>query len=488
MAKRPQQRRPGVPGGAELTKSRAMRAYQQGDLSTAFQLASQAAEKLPRDADLMHCIGACLSRLGDPAGGIEKLERAAALRPRDPGILMSIAQTHRALQRFDDMDAAIDRALKLQPGFPDAVYLRAQSLRDRGMYDDAHAVLSPPIEGGTDNPTLLIGHAELCEAMRRPEEALASLERALATPTLRENAVRACLFLKGKLLDQLGRYDEAFAAFSQANAMLPASEPTSTADRVRTRWSAERLASVPRSSETTGLPLLVIGMPRSGTTLVEQMLAAHPLVESIGECHTLPALERAHNPANLDQATVDELAGTYLAELRAEAKPETRYVIDKLPGNYLQLGFASRVLPGVRAIFLDRDPRDTCLSCYFQNFGQSHTYSRDLKTCARAYAHHLEIMAHWREVLDTPILDMPYPDLVADPEGSVRRMLDFLGLEFDEACLRFHESKRSVTTLSSAQVRRPVYKSSLARWRNYETHIGPLVEELRTQGVSLPDA
>ncbi len=492
-AQRPAGKKPGAPN---LTKARAQRAYAKGDYRGAIRLATEAAGKSPRDHELLHIMGASMSRLGSPGSAVALLEKALALKPRHPGILVSLAQAYRALQRFDDMNAAIDTALQAAPDLPPALQLRATALRHEGKYDEALRVVEPAIKKGTDDVNFLITHAELCQATRDTEAGAASARRVLGLPNVRPQVRRAAWHLLGSLLDAEGRHDEAFEAFAEGNALVPAKENTFKVDVVA-RWSAEQLDRVPRATNPSELPVLVVGMPRSGTTLVEQMIAAHPLAGTVGESHVLPALRRAHNPANLDQATIDQLQATYLAELARGAQTSagsaddpasiTR-VVDKLPGNYMNLGLVSRITPGARAIHCLRDPRDTCLSCYFQNFGEQHTYSSDLRACAAQYAEHLRIMDHWRATIDLPILDVRYAELVADPEAGVRRILDFLGLEFDEACLRFHESKRTVTTLSSAQVRRPVYKSSLARWKRYEKHIGPLVEALTEHGVPLDDA
>ncbi len=453
------------------------------------KLATEASAKAPRDFELFHVMGASMAKLGSPASALTLLEKAISLKPRHPGILITLAQTYRTLQRFDEMNAAIDKALAITPGLPAALHLRSTALRYEGKFDEALRVIAPEIQKGTDDVNFLVAHAELCAATRDTDAGIASCERVLALDAARPQVRRAAWYLLASLLDTAGRYDEAFNAFREGNALVESKQAAPKTDIVG-RWSADRLASIPYASTPSELPVLVVGMPRSGTTLVEQMLAAHPSVATVGESHVLPALRRAHNPANLDQRTIDQLQDKYLAELTRGAgnDPGVTRVIDKLPGNYTNLGLASRITPGARVIHCLRDPRDNCLSCYFQNFGDNHSYTRDLALCAAQYADHLRIMDHWRAVLETPILDVRYADLVADPEAGVRRMLDFLGLGFDEACLRFYESKRTVTTLSSAQVRRPVYKTSLARWKRYEAHIAPLLDALREHGVPLDDA
>ncbi|MFI4896709.1 MAG: sulfotransferase family protein, partial [Phycisphaerales bacterium JB059] len=294
-------------------------------------------------------------------------------------------------------------------------------------------------------------------------------------------------FTLGQLLDQAGRYDEAFETYARGNAMTGPGR-LNTAESVTSVWTRDRLDAIPPGDDPADLPLLIVGMPRSGTTLVEQMLAAHPGVETVGESHTLPTLARTLGAGDLRPGPIHAIGRKYLASLQRVAEAQTRRVLDKMPGNYMHLGLLSRACPGARVIHTLRDPRDICLSCYFQNFGRTHTYARDLVLCAQQYVEHLKIMDHWREVTDLPILDLHYQSLVNDPETGVRRLLEFAGHEIDEACLRYHESDRTVTTASRDQVRQPVYKTSLARWKRYEKHIGPMTQALRDAGVELPDA
>ncbi len=484
MPRRPAQSRPAPPPSP--VAARAVRAYESGDNRAALALATQALQTHPRNADLLHLQGSAMARLGNPVEALAKLLLADKAQPMNPAILLSIAQTQRTLQRFDDMNTTIERVLYLAPTLPQALSLKAQSLREQGRYDDAARVLAPAIEGGTDDPILLMAHAELCAATRDTDAGIASCERALAREDLRPNVRRFALFTLGALLDHAKRYDDAFDVCARANAMLEPGKAT-PAQPIIDAWSADRLARMSPAPDASDLPLLIVGMPRSGTTLIEQMLAAHPRVETVGESHALPDLARAIPSEQITSGVAASLGQRYLGALRAAAGDDTARVLDKMPGNYLHLGLLSRACPGARVIHARRDPRDVCLSCYFQNFGAAHSYSRDLALCAAQYAEHLKIMDHWRAVLALPVLNVRYEDVVSDPEPRVRAMLDFAGLEFDDACLRHHESGRTVTTRSSDQVRRPVYRSSLARWRRYENHIQPMTDALRAAGVQLPE-
>ncbi len=474
-----------TPGGADLTKARAIRAMSQGDAATALQLATEALRKLKTDAELIHLRGAALSRLGSLDEALAELRRAAALAPKSPAVHVTLAQVYRRLQRFDEMNDALARALKLDPDATQAIHLKAQALRDLGEYDQAQRLLAESIQRLGPQAPLLYSHAELCEASRDTAPGIASARALLAQPGAPPDVRRSTTYLLARLLDIAGEHVEAIDAAAEANAMSPAGVVTS-AERITRPWTPERLAAIPHAADPDPLPILVVGMPRSGTTLVEQMLAAHPRIGTAGECNALPQIRKGVNPANLDRATVDKHARAYLDRLR-EAAPGADRVVDKLPGNYMNLGLVSRLTPAATVIHCVRDPRDTCVSCFFQNFGESHTFSRDLALCGEQFAEYLAMMDHWRGVLDIEILDVPYAELVAEPERWIRAMLQRAGMEFDEACLRHHDSARAVTTASSAQVRRPVYTSSVARWRRYADRLDPLIDTLRARGVALDD-
>jgi tetratricopeptide (TPR) repeat protein len=319
------------------------------------------------------------------------------------------------------------------------------------------------------------------------------LERVLNDPTLLASKRQAALFALGKLCDKLGRYEEAFRRYQQANELRPRvfdfGQFVSFSERVLAVFEASFLEAAPHATHGSELPVFVVGMPRSGTSLVEQILASHPAVFGAGE---LPAIERLTEslprlcgtaeeyPECLraaDSATLDAASGKYLAQLRALA-PEAKRIVDKMPGNFLQIGLIELLLPRARVIHIRRHAFDNCLSCYFQNFNQGHEYSYDLAMLGRVYRQYERIMDHWRNVTRVPFLEIRYEDLVTGQEDETRRLVEFCGLDWDPRCLRFHETRRVVRTASYDQVRRPIYRHSLGRHRNYDAWLGPLREAL----------
>ena len=228
-------------------------------------------------------------------------------------------------------------------------------------------------------------------------------------------------------------------------------------------------------------------MPRSGTTLTEQILASHPLVHGAGELlrmdeirislHGLTGENWPQCVNRLNRKTLDKLAQEHLDWLGRLASGKAR-VTDKMPHNFVLLGLIDLLFPEARVIHCQRDPMDNCLSMYFQGFNANHVYANNLEHLGAYYRQYERVMAHWRTVLRIPMMDMRYETMVAEPEQSARKLIEFCGLEWDDRCLRFYESGRAVSTPSYDQVRQPIYKKSVARWKRYEKYLEPLKRSL----------
>ena len=235
-------------------------------------------------------------------------------------------------------------------------------------------------------------------------------------------------------------------------------------------------------------------MPRSGTSLVEQVLSSHPDCYGAGELLTLSqiAMEMGHRLggrwptalANLTPEVANEFSGRYLDHINTLA-PDAKRVVDKLPHNFKYIGLMSVLFPGARVIHCIRNPLDVCVSNYGTQLSPIHTWRPRLETLAHAYNQYRSVMEHWRSEATIPILDVVYEDTIADVEKQARRIVDFVGLPWDEQCLKFYEHSRAVRTASTDQVRQPIYQSSKERWRRYEKHLGPLIEGLKKGGTNI---
>ncbi len=265
-------------------------------------------------------------------------------------------------------------------------------------------------------------------------------------------------------------------------------------DRLIAAFNRPALDSAPQPSRLARTPVFIVGMPRSGTSLVEQILASHPQVYAAGERETLARIAAGLGartgggrgyPACIGALTteiLDAAAADYFRPLPEPAGNFAR-VTDKMPHNFLHLGLVELLFPGARVIHVKRDPLDTCLSCFFQEFSTAHAYTRNLADLGAHYRDYARLMQHWRSVLRVPVLALQYEELVAEPERVMRALVDFCGLPWDPACAEFHQSGRVVATLSASQVREPLNARSIGRWRRYTAHLGPL----RAALAGLPD-
>lgn len=323
----------------------------------------------------------------------------------------------------------------------------------------------------------------------------------LAT-ALEQNGIPPQVFKLGcfrlsRLCDRMGRYEQAWEAAERGSRAHPilfnASAHRASIDRMIDAWSPGAIERMPVSKERSEQPVFIVGMPRSGTSLVEQIIDAHPDATGISEVSELARVARNIRgpspmvPPHLDEITgitqqsLDRGARHYLFSIYKLAGKADR-IADKKLDNFLQLGLISRMLPGSRVIHCTRHPLDNAVSCFLHDFHGEMAWSYDLDGIASYYHDYRRLMDHWKSVLDHPVLEVPYESLVADQEQWTRRIVEFLALPFDERCLRFFESDRVNPTLSNEQVRRPIYASAMGRSRNYERQLTPLAEKLAELG------
>ena len=421
-------------------------------------------------------------------------EKAAALSPEDPAAHAALAITLRHRHDLAGSNAACRRTLALAPERAEIRLTLAANLAAMGRFAEAEACCQAVL---ALNPESAGARGELARIGRYCEDAAeiaglrAVLDDAAAAPGERINAGMAA----GRLLDRSGDYDAAFAAYAGANRLIRANwiafgRPTGNAElRHYADWAiatftAERFAATADWGDPSDLPVFIVGMPRSGTTLVEQIAASHKQVFGAGELTDIGAIVRALNgedrhrpPPDWGREAVRRAATAQVTRLAGLGGDAVR-VIDKMPDNSRMLGQIAVLFPRARVIVCRRDPRDVCLSCYFQNFGDGMVWSTDQAELAERAREIDGLLAHWCAVLPIPILEVRYEDLVGDLEGQSRRLIAFLGLDWDPACLAFHETERTVLTASLWQVRQPLYGSSVGRWRHYRKHLGPLLEGL----------
>ncbi len=471
-----------VPADPNALAQQATRAFERGDFPGAETLCRKLLPLVKNDPGVSHLLGVCLTRQGKLEEGQRRLRESLKRNPRNPVARCDLAFNLRLDDKPDEAFEALDRVLRVDPTSGQALHLKAMLCNDLGKPGEGLAFIEPVATAPDAPPATIIAYAMLSQGQSAQVKGAAMLEALLARPGLAPAARRAALYQLAALRDRLKDHPGAFDAVTQASALVQPGAVTPAQPIIDT-WSAAALAAVPRAEPDASCCVLVVGMPRSGTTLTEQIIAAHPRAEGVGERSDIGHLARANPIDALDQNTLNRVGAEYIASIRARAGDQPERIVDKMPGNALHLGFVSRILPGARAVWCRRDPRDIVLSCHFQDFGDVHRYTADLEQCAQTVVEHTRLMRHWQQTLDLPIHEMVYENLVSDPEGQTRALCEFLGLDYDPACLEFHSAGRFVRTLSHAQVRRPIYKSSSARWKAYEQQLAPAIEILRDAGL-----
>ena len=481
------------------------------ELDKAFEVLEKAVELDPDIVEAQHGLGAYYMRRLDYENAIGPLEHACELRPRDVGVRVNLASTLEKLNRHEEALSNINRALQLDKKSPNGHLVMVEILSRTGDMEGAQkqveklVKLQPQFGAAYDQLARIRKFTDAdMPLIRQAEKAL----KHGMPPKERCNL----LFAIGKMYDDCGKYDEAFASYQQANLLRRRNyDIDDDADLVKAlhrAFTAKNISNLAQNGNSSAKPVFIVGMPRSGTTLMERIIASHPLGGGAGELPQMvsaghkmfPKGERRKSLKQLQDDLSKDKIETFTEDfLRVleQAKPGAERIVDKMPGNARFLGLIHVLFPNATIIHAMRHPLDSCLSCYFQNFAEL-WWSNDLQVIAREYTLYRKSMEYWKSVLpEGTILNVQYESLVEDSETHARRMLDAIGLEWDPAVLEFYRKKGVVRTASVAQTRQKIYKSSRARWMNYAEHLGPLVdgiapyleedrELLAEHGIELP--
>jgi tetratricopeptide (TPR) repeat protein len=429
-------------------------------------------------------INALMGLERDPEALVE-LRNLNATGPLSPEAANSYALLLRRAGEVDEAHRVLTALLQRVPRAIDARGTLSQVLLDKGDFDEATHQLEIALEMEPDRADIWAGSAQLRKMTPADKPWLEKAEELLKLelPLRRELPLR---YSMGKFCDDIKDYEPAFAHYHRANELkkqiaqpYDGANQAALGERLRVAYSAERMRQRHPAAHESARPLFIVGMPRSGTSLTEQIIAAHPDTFGAGELvfwqHRVSQLKDAVLKGEFLAEQIDTTAAECLAELQRHSDTAVR-VVDKMPGNFHWVGFIHTVFPNARILHTMRNPVDTCLSIYFQNFNTKHTYANDLDDLAHYYRLYHRLMAHWREVMPKDrFLELPYEQLVEDQEGWSRKIIEFIGLPWDERCLEFYKTDRKVGTASNWQARQPIYKTSKERWRNYEPHVGPLL-------------
>ncbi len=470
---------------------RAQAALTANNLSQAHTICEQLIRKNSRSVSTLNLLGqiAFAQSLYDQAA--EHLEKSIAISPRDTRAHVILGELRSFQGRYKEAITRYDKVLRLKPGHPSAIAGKADTWEKCGERDKARALLEPFVTAGQETATMALVQARLDLHARDHEAIVELVDRHLDATGY---ALWHLMSVRGKALEKLGRFDEAFDAYRRSNEAVPVPFDEHTWLR-HTRdlidnFSAERLKTLPRGSHGSKVPVFIVGMPRSGSTLIETILDTHPEAHGIGEFHAMQQIVNditltigSFSPypaciADLDQEDVDTLAQTYLDKATAE-NPDAKRLADKYLISFRHLGLIELLFPDARVIHCLRDPLDTCISCYSQTlFPSAFPFVTDLHRLGVVYADYERLMTHWQSVLTIPMMQVRYEQLVAEQEKVSRQIIDFCGLDWDPACLKYYERGRVVQTASYDQVTRPIYNSSVGRYKPFEKHLGPLIDAL----------
>ena len=470
-----------------------------GQLDEAVASCRRALEIKPDFAEAHNNLGLALIELGQLDGALASFRRAIEIKPDFAKAHSNLGLVLRELGQIEGEMESYRKALGIDPECCEALLGLGRLSMENGVMDRAEALFLKVLEIEADNLAARFDLAQARKVKAGDENfsALVAMEVSVknGVSPISDKKATFLHFALGKCYDDSGDYDKAFPHFLEGCRLKRAtydydanetSRHFSSIMRIFDNATLERLRG---SGNTSSTPIFVLGMPRSGTTLCEQIIASHPDVYGAGELPDMMAIAQRdvagtgeafpYNIPSLDQANLSAWASDYFVAGMLRRAPDAKHITDKLPANFLVIGLIHLMLPNAKIIHVNRNPLDTCLSCFTQLFSSKHEHTYDLSELGQYYVDYTRLMEHWRNVLPVgTFLDVQYEEIVADQETQARRMIDYCGLDWNDACINFHKRESSIRTASVTQVRQPIYKSSVERWRHYEKFLRPLMDAL----------
>lgn len=435
-----------------------------GQIDKAEQIYHQILEQHPDNIDAKHLLGLIRGEQNRDDEAVGLIEAAINAKPEESAFHHNVAGIYRRMGQLEKAEQEFRTAIELKPD-----------------YGEAYQGLSEVVKFEQGDPII--------------DQTVKQVQRL----DLEDKVKSYLYFAAAKMHADIGEYDTAFRCYQSGNTMAGRKFATdqhrqSVKDNIYI-FSKYYFKGRPSEGVDSDLPVFIVGMPRSGTTLVEQILASHSQIFGAGELNEIKRIAASspnfsqikapypHCVPMLKQGAINTMAEEYLKQIRklTDDKSVTR-IVDKHPLNFLNIGLILMMFPNAKIIHTVRDPLDTCLSCFFQHFTRGQDYSFNLNQLAHFYNDYARLMEHWQMLYPGKILDLEYESLIENQESESRRLIAYCGLEWEDTCLEFHKTRRTVKTASFMQVRQPIYKSSKGRWQKYRKHIGPLAQIL---GINL---
>ncbi len=449
---------------------------------------SKALALRPKEPVYLNNLANALLLKGEAADALPLFKKAVKHHPRYAEAVCNIGRAYRSLSRPDKARPYLEKALKLDPDFVRASAALAEMEVEIGNMEAAADRFREVLAADPANVQALSGIAST-KRFEPGDPELALIEKQIAGTDKSVDHKVLLHHAAGKICNDLERYPDAMQHFIDAKALtrnlFHMELHRKTYAMTKQVFTPSFFAARSGYGDVSERPVFIVGMPRSGTTLTEQIIASHPAGNGAGELPDIRKIaaalkygtpdpsDYAGMVAGIPATSIASLAQQYLKVLAARSKSALR-VSDKNPHNYEHLGLIALMFPKARIVHCVRDPMDTCVSCFMHPFTDGHAYNTDLETLGAYYREYRGLMDHWRKALPLEILDLRYEDMITDQEGKTRELIAFLGLEWDDACLNYFDTERSVLTPSRWQVRQPIYSTSVERWRRYEAHLAPL--------------
>jgi len=431
---------------------------------------------------------------------LESTQRAAQIAPQDLNIFDQLGNIYQGMGNIDEAIEKFNFALLKDPKRLTSLVGLENCYQETGKLDNAIALCDQIITLDPNIPSGYILKSRIKKS--KPEDGLANALLKFTKDDQLESKTKIALnFALGKVFDDQNNYAQAFQYYAEGNKLRNEElNYSQEADEARfsqliETFNADFIKKHQHLGVDSNLPVVIVGMPRSATTLTEQIISSHPEVQAAGEVifwgrakTALPLRLGTETPfpqcvAEMSTEQAKDIAGMYELTLKKIAGPAVtiKHITDKMPHNFLNIGLIALLFPNIKIIHTKRDPIDTCLSIFFQSFNDAHPYAFNLENIGFHYRQYERIMQHWHNVLPGRILDIHYTDTIADPEYWSRKLIAHIGLAWDDACLAPHKLERSVKTASHWQVRQPIYKTSVERWKNYEPFLEPLIQALKVK-------